>query len=129
VSLSARGESGYLVLRDTVSFLGATGGSFGISNETTVGAGIYGKSVNVSAGLSLAALSLPTCGPRLCGTMHGFVPGASVRLDAFGPYLSGALGIFLDCAGNWITGGANAVWSGVSARCSLGPILRFPPHR
>jgi hypothetical protein len=128
-SLSVRGERGFFVARDTVSFLGATGGRFGINNETTLGGGLFWASVNVSAGLSLAAFSLPICGPRLCGQMHGLVPGASARLDLFGPYLSGALGVSVDCGGTWITGGADAVWSGVSVRCSAGPILRFAPHR
>lgn len=128
-SLSVRGERGFFVARDTASFLGAAGGRFGINNEATLGAGLFWERVNASAGLSLAAFSLPICGPRLCGQMHGLVPGASARLDLFGPYLSGALGVSLDCAGAWITGGADAVWSGVSVRCSAGPILRFAPHR
>jgi hypothetical protein len=82
----------------------------------------------VSAGLSLAALSLPICGPRLCGQVRGLAPGASVRLDVFGPYLSGNLGIALDCAGTWFTGGASVVWNGVSVRCSAGPVVRFAPR-
>jgi hypothetical protein len=127
--LSFFGERGFFVARETVSFLGATGGPFGINNETTIGGGVYGEFVNVSAGLSLAVFSLPICGPRLCGQMHGLVPGASARLDLFGPYLSGTLGISVDCGGAWITGGADAVWSGVSVRCSAGPILRYAPHR
>jgi hypothetical protein len=64
-------------------------------------------------------------GPRLCGQVRGVAPGAGLRLDLFGPYLSGGLGISVDCAGTWITGRAAAVWSGVSVRCSAGPILRF----
>ena len=43
--------------------------------------------MNVSAGLLLAAYSLPICGPRLCGQVQGIAPGASARLDVFGPYL------------------------------------------
>ena len=128
-SLSFRGERGFFVARDTLSFLGATGGRFGINNETTIGGGLYGESVNVSAGLSLAAYSLPMCGPRLCDRVYGVAPGASARLDLFGPYLSGALGVSVDCGGTWITGRASPVWSGVSVRCSAGPILRFTPHR
>jgi hypothetical protein len=124
-SLSLRGERGFFVARDTVSFLGATGGRFGINNETTVGGGLCWERVNVSAGLSLAAYSLPMCGPRLCGQVQGFAPGASVRLDLFGPYVSGGLGVSVDCAADWITGTATPVWSGVSVRCSAGPILRF----
>jgi hypothetical protein len=124
-SLSVRGERGFFVARDTVSFLGATGGRFGINNETTLGGGLFWERVNVSAGLSLAAFSLPICGPRLCGQMSGLVPGGSVRLDLFSPYLEGGLGVSVDCAGTWITGSAAPVWSGVSVRCSLGPILRF----
>jgi hypothetical protein len=127
-SLSVRGERGFFVARDTVSFLGATGGQFGINNETTVGGGLFWERVNASAGLSLAAFSLPVCGPRLCGQMGGLVPGASVRLDLFGPYIEGGLGISVDCALAWITGSADAVWSGVSVRCSAGPILRFTTH-
>ena len=83
----------------------------------------------MSAGLSLAGFSLPICGPRLCGQMRGLAPGASVRLDLFGPYLSGALGVAIDCSGTWILGGASPVWSGVSVRCSAGPLLRFTSHQ
>lgn len=128
-SLSLRGERGFFVARDTVSFLGANGGRFGINNETTVGGGLSWERVNVSAGLSLAAFSLPLCGPRLCAQVQGLVPGASVRLDVFGPYLSGALGVSVDCAGIWITGRASPVWSGVSVRCSAGPLFRFGSFR
>jgi hypothetical protein len=127
-SVSLRGEGWFFVARDTVSFLGATGDRFGINNETTLGGGFFGELVNVSAGLSLAEFSLPICGPRLCGQMRGLAPGADVRLDLFGPYLSGSLGISFDCAGSWFTGGASPVWSGVSVRCSAGPVLRFAPH-
>jgi hypothetical protein len=127
-SVSLRGERWFFVARDTASFLGATGGRFGIHNESTVGVGLFGELVNVSAGLSLVELSLPTCGPRLCGRVRGFAPGADVRLDLFGPYLSGSLGISIDCAGTWFTGGASAVWNGVSVRCSAGPVFRFAPH-
>ena len=127
-SLSLRGERGFFVARDTVSFLGANGGRFGVNNETTVGAGLAWERVNVSAGLSLAAYSLPLCGPRLCGQVQGLAPGASARLDVFGPYLSESLGVSVDCAAVWITGDAYAVWSGVSVRCSAGPILRFGSH-
>ena len=74
----------FFFARDTVSFLGATGDQFGINNETTFGVGRFWERVNASAGLSLAAFSLPICGPRLCGQMGGLVPGASVRLDLFG---------------------------------------------
>jgi hypothetical protein len=124
-SLSLRGERGFFVARDAVSLLGATGGRFGINNETTVGGGLSWERVNVSAGLSLAAYSLPICGPWLCGQMQGLAPGAGVRLDLFGPYLSGGLGVSVDCAATWITGSATPVWSGVSVRCSAGPIFRF----
>ena len=127
-SVSLRGDGWFFVARDTVSVLGATGDQFGIHNETTLGAGLFGKLVNVSAGLSLAGLSLPICGPRLCGQVRGLAPGADVRLDLFGPYLSGNLGISIDCAGTWFTGGASAVWNGVSVRCSAGPVFRFAPH-
>ena len=127
-SVSVRGESWFFVVRDTASFLGATGGRFGIQNETTLGVGLFGEPVNVSAGLSLAELSLPICGPRLCGQVRALAPGADVRLDIFGPYLSGSLGISIDCADTWFTGGASAVWSGVSVRCSAGPVIRFAPH-
>ncbi len=124
-SLSVRGERWFFVARDSVSFLGLTGGRFGIDNETTVGGGLFWKHVNVSAGLSLAAYSLPVCGARFCGQVRGFAPGAGLRLDVFGPFLEGALGISADCAGTWITGSAAPVWSGVSLRCSLGPVARF----
>jgi hypothetical protein len=127
-SVSLRGEGWFFVARNTASFLGATGDRFGLNNETTLGAGLFGELMNVSAGLSLAEFSLPICGPRLCGQMRGLAPGADVRLDLFGPYLSGSLGISIDCAGTWITGGASPVWSGVSVRCSAGPVLRFAPH-
>ncbi len=127
-SVSVRGESWFFVARDTASFLGATGGRFGIHNETTFGVGLFGELVNVSGGLSLAELSLPICGPRLCGQVRALAPGANVRLDIFGPYLAGSLGISIDCAGSWIVGGASPVWSGVSVRCSAGPVFRFAPH-
>lgn len=123
--VSIRGEHWFAVARDAVSFLGATGGRFGIDNETTVGGGYAWELVNLSAGLSLAEYSLPICGTRLCGQVRGIGPGAGVKLDVFGPYLSGALGVFLDCAAQWITGSAYPVWSGVSVRCSAGPTLRF----
>lgn len=127
-SFSVRGESGFFVARDTISFLGANGGRFGINNETTVGGGHFWESVNLSAGLSLVEYSLPMCGPRLCGLVRGLAPGASARLDVFAPYLSGSLGIAADCSGVWITGPAAPVWSGISVRCSAGPILRFSPR-
>jgi hypothetical protein len=127
-SVSLRGDGWFFVARDTASLLGATGGRFGINNETTLGAGLFGELLNVSAGLSLAEFSLPICGPRLCGQMRGLAPGADLRLDVFGPYLSGSLGISIDCAGSWITGAASAVWSGVFVRCSAGPVLRFAAH-
>jgi hypothetical protein len=128
-SFSVRGERGFLVVRDTASFLGATGGRFGINNETTLGGGLFWELVNVSAGLSLAGFSLPICGPQFCGQMRGLAPGASVRLDLFGPYLAGALGIAIDCSGTWILGDASPVWSGVSVRCFAGPLLRFTSHQ
>ncbi len=127
-SVSVRGEYGFFVARDTVSFLGAAGGRFGIDNETTAGGGVFWEQVNVSAGLSLVGYGLPICGPRECGQVRGIAPGASVRADVFGPYLSRALGVALDCAGTWITGSASPVWSGVSVRCSGGPVLRFTSH-
>ena len=34
----------------------------------------------------------------LCGQVQGIAPGASARLDLFGPYLSGGLGVSVDCA-------------------------------
>src|SRR5262245_36851727 len=78
-SLGVRGARGFFGARDTVSFLGAAGGRFGIENETTLGGGLFWELVNVSAGLSLAVYSLPICGPRLCGQMSGLSPGASLR--------------------------------------------------
>jgi hypothetical protein len=125
-SVSVRGsERWFFVARDTISFLGANGGRFGIDSETTVGGGLFWERVNVSAGPSLVAFSLPLCGPRLCGQMRGVVPGAGLRAEVWTPYLSGGLGISADCAGAWITGNAAPVWSGVSLRCAAGPILRF----
>lgn len=124
-SLSLRGERWFFVARDTTSFLGLAGGPFGIDNETTLGGGLFGRLVNVSAGLSLAEFWLPLCGAQFCGKVHGLAPGASVRLDVFGPFLSDRVGVSIDCAGSWITGRAAPVWSGVSVRCSLGPVLRF----
>src|SRR5262249_59018657 len=85
---------------------GAGGGRFGINSDTTVGGGLFWEYVDVSAGLSLVEYSLPICGARLCGHVRGVAPGASLRADFFGPYLSGALGISVDCAGAWITGSA-----------------------
>jgi hypothetical protein len=127
-SVSFRGERGFFVARDTVSILGATGGRFGIASETTLGAGLLWELVSVSTGFSLVEFSLPMCGPRLCGDVLGLAPGAVTRAEFFGPYLSGALGISVDCAGAWITGSAAPVWSGVSVRCSAGPILRLTSH-
>ena len=128
-SVSVRGERAFFVARETLSFLGANGGPFGIDGETTAGGGIFWEHVNLSAGLSLVGYSLPICGPRWCDFhVRGVAPGAGVRADFFGPYLSGALGISLDCAGVWITGSASPVWRGVSVRCSAGPILRFTSH-
>jgi hypothetical protein len=37
-SLTVRGDRGFFVARDTVSLLDATGGRFGINDETTIGA-------------------------------------------------------------------------------------------
>ena len=54
-SFSVRGERGFFVARNTASFLGATGGRFGVTNETTLGAGLFWERVNLSAGLSLSA--------------------------------------------------------------------------
>ena len=99
-SIGVRGEQWFFVARDTVSFLGATGGRFGTQNETTLGGGLFWELVNVSVGLSLNEYSLPICGVRLCALVRGFAPGASARLDVFGPYLSGSLGITLDCSGS-----------------------------
>jgi hypothetical protein len=129
LSVSVRSEPWFFVARDTLLFLGATGGRFGLNNETTFGGGRFWELVNVSAGLSLVEYSLPICGPLHCAQVRGLAPGASARVDVFGPYLSGALGIALDCASTWITGSASPVWSGVSVRCSAGPILRFTSHR
>jgi hypothetical protein len=127
-SFSVRDERWFFVARNTASFLGATGGRFGINNETTLGGGRFWELVNLSAGLSLAAYSLPICGALRCGQVYGVAPGASARLDLFGPYLSGGLGIAIDCAGTWLSGRAAPVWSGVAVRCSAGPILRFTSH-
>jgi hypothetical protein len=128
-SLGVRGEQWFFVARDTVSFLGATGGKFGINNETSVGGGLFWDLLNVSAGLSLNEYSLPICGPQRCGQVRGLAPGAGARLDVFGPYLSGSLGVSIDCAAAWITGSAFPVWTGVSVRCSAGPIFRFASRR
>jgi hypothetical protein len=125
LGISVRGERGFFVARETVSFLGANGGRFGIDSETTAGGGLFWEQVSVSAGLSLVGYFLPICGPRLCGQVRGVAPGASLRADVFSPYLARGLGISLDCAGAWITGSAAPVWSGVSVRCTAGPILRF----
>ena len=127
-SVGVRGDPWFFVARDTLSFLGATGGRFGINNETSVGGGLFWERVNVSAGLSLNEYSLPVCGKRLCGQVRGLAPGASLRIDIFGPFLSGGLGVSVDCSGTWISGGATFVWSGVSVRCSAGPVLRFTSH-
>src|SRR5262245_11176600 len=80
-SVSVRGERGFFVARDTLSFLGAGGGRFGIHNATTVGGGVFWEQVNLSAGLSFDAYSLPICGPQLCGQVRGVAPGASLRAD------------------------------------------------
>jgi hypothetical protein len=127
-SFSVRGERWFFVVRDTASFLGAGGGRFGIDNETTAGGGLAWELVNLSAGPSLVAYSLPICGPRLCGQVRGVAPGASVRLDVFGAWLRGALGIAVDCGLSFVTGRASPVWSGVSGRCSAGPVVRFTSY-
>ena len=127
-SVSVRGEQWFFVARDTVSFLGATGGRFGINNETSVGGGLFWDLVNVSAGLSLNEYSLPICGAQRCAQVRGLAPGAGLRVDVFEPYLSGSLGVSIDCAAAWITGSAFPVWTGVSVRCSAGPIFRFASH-
>jgi hypothetical protein len=132
-SLSVRGERGFFVARDTVSLLGATGGRFGVSNEATPGGGLFRERANASAGLSLAAFSLPICGPRLCGQVRGFAPGAGVRLDVFGPYLSGGLGVSIDCAGAFVHRLRRRLRSGQGGSrlerrlgaLPAGPILRF----
>lgn len=124
-SVSVRDTRSFFVARDTISFIGATGRRFGVNNETTLGGGVSWELVNLSAGLSLVAYSLPICGPQLCGQVRGVGPGASVRVDIFGPYLSGSLGVTVDCGAAWINGNAGSVWSGVSVRCSAGPIFRF----
>ncbi len=87
-SFSVRDERWFFVARNTASLLGANGGRFGINNETTLGGGRFWELVNVSAGLSLAAYSLPICGALRCGQVYGLAPGAGARLDLFGPYLS-----------------------------------------
>ncbi len=40
-SVSVRGDLFFFVARNTVSFLGANGGRFGINNETTAGGGLF----------------------------------------------------------------------------------------
>jgi hypothetical protein len=48
------------------------------------------------------------------------------RFDAFLPgVLRDALGIEASCGMLWIVGGALSVWSGLSTRCTLGPIFRL----
>jgi hypothetical protein len=127
-SFSVRGESGFFVVRDTVSFLGAGGGRFGIDNHTTIGGGVFWEAVNLSAGVAFAAYSLPLCGPELCAQVRGVAPGVDLRLDVFGPYLSGAFGVSLDCAVTVIAGAASRVWRGVSGHCLAGPVFRFSPR-
>ena len=64
--------------------------------------------------------------------MRGLAPGASARLDLFGPYLSGRLSVAVECAGTWITGRAAAVWSGVFAerlnQAELGRAVAAPSN-
>lgn len=128
-SFMVRGDGAFFVVRDTAALLGANGGGFGINNELTLGGGYAWKLVNASAGLSLSGYSLPICGPRLCGQVSGIAPGASARIDIFGPFLAGAIGVAADCSATWIAGSAAPVWSGLSVRCSAGPILRFSSRR
>ena len=85
----------------------------------------------VMLGIGCNTVSADECWVNTSGGFggSGTIPiGAGVWLDIFGPYLSGSLGIAVDCAGTWITGSAAPVWSGVSVRCSAGPILRFTSH-
>jgi len=119
-SLGVCGEQWFFAARDTVSFLGATGGRFGIQNETTLGGGLLWERVNVSAGLSLNEYSLPICGVRFCAQARSFAPGASARVDVFGPYLSGSLGISNDMIRNGAAVAAKLLpevlaWDGTAA--------------
>jgi hypothetical protein len=120
-----RGERWLLRLDDAVTLLGAAGGGFGIANTTTLSFGARWETVNVNAGLSLAAYSLPMCSGRWCGQARGVSPGVDARIDAFLPgLLRGALGLSATCGTLWIVGGA--VWNGLSTQCSMGPIYRWP---
>jgi hypothetical protein len=125
LSLLLRGSGPFFMVRDTVALVGAAGGPLGVNNEATLGGGYSWERVNLSAGLLFSIYSLPMCGRRLCATVQGVAPGAAARIDIFGPYLAGALGISGDCSATWISGRATPVWSGFSVRCSAGPILRL----
>jgi hypothetical protein len=120
------GDRWLLRLDDAVTFLGATGGGFGMANTTTLAFGARWEAINVSAGLSLSEYSLPLCGTRWCGQARGVAPGVDARLDAFLPsLLDGAVGLSATCGTLWIVDG-DSVWSGFSMRFALGPIFRFP---
>ncbi len=79
----------------------------------------------MSGGLSLSAYVMDVCGPKLCGLMKGIAPGAVARLDFFGPYLAGALGVTMEASATWVNGSANAVWGGFYGAFTAGPILRW----
>jgi hypothetical protein len=119
-------ERWLLRLDDAVTLIGATGGGFGIANTTTLAFGVRGwESVNVSAGFTFAAYSLPLCGDHWCGRARGLAPGLDARVDAFHPgLLRGALGLSATCGTFWIVG--DAIWNGFSTQCTLGPIVRWP---
>jgi hypothetical protein len=124
--LLLQGERWLLRCDDAVTRIGATGGQFGVANVTTFSFGARWEAVNVSAGLSLAAYSLPLCGARWCGQVRGLAPGGDARLDIFRTeVLRGALGLSASCGMLWMVGVASSGWSGFSTRCTLGPIFRL----
>jgi len=111
---------------DAVTLLGAAGGQFGVANTTTLSFGARWSAFNAGAGVSLSEYSLPLCGERWCARVRGLAPGVDARVDAFLPgLLEGAVGLSATCGMLWFVGG-DSVWSGLSARCALGPIVRFP---
>ena len=122
--LLLRGERWLLRCDDAVTLLGAMGGRFGAANATMLSFGARWEEVNVSAGLSLAEYSLPLCSALWCAQVRGLAPGVDARLDAFLPgVLRGALGLSVSCGTLWMV---SPVWSGLSMRCTLGPIFRVP---
>lgn len=126
LAFAVKGERSFFTMRNSTAFVGADRQKvFGLNNELSVGGGYAWENVSLGGAVSLSGYYLPVCGPKLCSQLTGLAPGGSLRADFFASSTS-VFGATADCSATWIKGTADAVWSGVSVRCSLGPILRFP---